>query len=188
MRFLHSAYKIDQIPSCSISEVALLGRSNAGKSSLINALAGQSIAKTSSTPGKTISLNWYEWSKRLSFVDFPGYGYSKRPPKERKRFQELVESFLATRGNLNSGLLLIDCRRKISADEEQLANFFSQIQKPLYFILTKADKLNQKERHQIKSSLDQLNLNWRFFSTKKPPMVKSLANWINKELDSPSGR
>lgn len=129
-------------PADQMLEVAIVGRSNAGKSSLINALAGSRIAQVSSTPGKTRLLNFYQGpSYRL--VDMPGYGFAARSGGEQRDWRQMIESFLATRGNLVGLLLVMDVRRDWSEDEANLIAWMQPRGLPSAVVLTKGDKLSR---------------------------------------------
>jgi GTP-binding protein len=132
--------------------VALAGRSNVGKSTLINRMAGRkALAKTSSTPGKTRSVNVYQADKHgFLLVDLPGYGYAKRSKTEREQWRRLIEMFLHDSPALNGVVLLLDCRIQPQANDQDMAAFLQQGRVPLLPVLTKADKCKQKERSQRK--------------------------------------
>lgn len=129
-------------PSDSLPEVAILGRSNAGKSSLINGVAGSKIALVSSSPGKTRLLNFYQ-APRYRLVDMPGYGFSTRSGDEQASWQGMIEPFLSKRENLVGLLLVMDIRRDWSQDEEDLLEWLRPRALPVAIILTKADKLSR---------------------------------------------
>lgn len=136
-------------------EIAVLGRSNAGKSSLINAWAGSQLAKTSSAPGKTRLINFFQGAK-YRLVDFPGYGYSSRSGHEQASWAGMIESFLASRGNLVGALIVMDCRREWTEDETLLVRFLQKIRRPVAAVLTKADKLNRAEEAKIRQKFLKL--------------------------------
>jgi GTP-binding protein len=137
-------------------EVAVLGRSNAGKSSLINSWAQSQIAKTSSTPGKTRLINFFEGA-RYRLVDFPGYGYSARSGDEQASWGGMIESFLAARGGLKGALLLMDCRREWARDEEMLVRFLKRRACPVFAVLTKADKLKRSEEQKLRAKFEKID-------------------------------
>ena len=130
-----------------LPEVALAGRSNVGKSSLINHLLQQKgLAKTSATPGKTQLLNFFLIEDRFLFVDFPGYGFAKATPEEIWKWSKAIEAYVETRTTLKLILLLVDCRREISKDDELLIAWAKAKKIPLLLILTKTDKLSTSEK------------------------------------------
>lgn len=145
MQFVTSAANLNGCPEDAVPEVALMGRSNAGKSSLINALSSSKIAKVSGTPGKTTLLNFFNVGGKYRIVDMPGYGFASRSASEVDSWQGMIEPFLAARGNLCGLLLLIDIRREWSQDERLLLNWLRPRDLPCAIVLTKADKLTRNE-------------------------------------------
>ncbi len=137
-------------PTAGPAEVAFLGRSNVGKSSLLNKLVNRkSLARTSSTPGKTRLVHWYrvEGEKHvLCLVDLPGYGFARVPKRERESWQKLVESYLDGREELRAAVLLQDLRRDWSEDEALLVEWLAERDVPVIVALTKADKLKPMRR------------------------------------------
>ncbi|MDE7064240.1 MAG: ribosome biogenesis GTP-binding protein YihA/YsxC [Desulfovibrionaceae bacterium] len=143
-----TAYTLDQIVSLPQAQVAFAGRSNVGKSSLVNALAGRkTLAKTSATPGKTRSLNFYHVEPDdFYIVDLPGYGYARCSQKEREAWGRLMERYLTTAMGLKALVLLLDCRLPPQKLDIHLATFAQEHRIPLLPILTKADKCSRRER------------------------------------------
>lgn len=137
-----SAVNLQGCPSDTKPEIAIVGRSNAGKSSLINTIAGSRIAQVSGTPGKTRLLNFYQGPK-YRLVDMPGYGFAARSGSEQREWQKMIESFLAERENLVGLLLVMDIRRDWSKDERSLLDWLRPRMLPAAVILTKADKLSR---------------------------------------------
>lgn len=139
-----------QIPSDPRPQVAFSGRSNVGKSSLINALLGRkSLARVSSSPGKTITINFYDVDKKLYLVDLPGYGFAKRSPEEKKQWSALTDGFFTQNKNidrLSLVLQLVDSRIGPTADDEMMLDFLTQSELPFIVVATKVDKLNATER------------------------------------------
>jgi len=139
-----------QFPTDAIPQVALSGRSNVGKSSLINTLLGRkSLARVSSTPGKTITVNFYEVDKKLFLVDLPGYGFAARNPADRDKWSSLTDGYFTKNKNFDlvKGVVqLIDCRAGITKDDAMMLNFMNEA--GIYYIIavTKIDKLNKTER------------------------------------------
>jgi GTP-binding protein len=153
---LASAPRIDKLPPSGLPEIAFLGRSNVGKSSLLNALARRKkLARTSSTPGKTRELVLFRIRTDrgdVGFVDLPGYGWARVSRKEREGWQKLVEGYLARRSELRLAILLQDVRRDWSEDESLLLEWLAQRKVPGRVVLTKTDKLKlmkRKERIRI---------------------------------------
>jgi len=139
-----SAASVRQFPAPSLPEVAFLGRSNVGKSSLLNRLVGRRrLAFISATPGKTRLLHWYRAERSRGdtlLVDLPGYGYAKVGRAERERWKVLIESYLGARETLRVAVLLQDLRRDFSADETLLVAWLRERQVPVLVALTKCDK------------------------------------------------
>jgi GTP-binding protein len=147
----------DGFPRAGSPEVAFLGRSNVGKSSLLNRLVQRrQLARTSRTPGKTRLVCWYRVERPgndLLLVDLPGYGYAKVSKAERRRWKELVESYLAGRDALRAAVLLQDLRRDVSEDETLLLEWLAERDVPAILALTKVDKLKPMRRAQRVSRL-----------------------------------
>nr|WP_012624832.1 ribosome biogenesis GTP-binding protein YihA/YsxC [uncultured Desulfovibrio sp.]B8J030.1 RecName: Full=Probable GTP-binding protein EngB [Desulfovibrio desulfuricans ATCC 27774] len=143
-----TAYTLDQLTAHPEAQIALAGRSNVGKSSLVNALAGRKkLAKVSSTPGKTRSVNFYLVEPlRFYLVDLPGYGYARASHSEREKWAKLLERYLTECASLKALALLLDCRLPPQQLDLNLASFAQAHGLPLVPILTKADKCNQRER------------------------------------------
>jgi len=156
IRFIKTAVLAKDWPEASVLEVAMVGRSNAGKSSLINAIAGSKIAKVSSTPGKTRALNFFDVNGKYRFVDMPGYGYDARSGNEVKSWQKMIESYLLTRGTLVGLVLVMDIRRKWTDDEQILVDIMEQVGRPVLVALTKSDKIGGNEKRSRVQSLKKL--------------------------------
>jgi GTP-binding protein len=149
-RYVVSAAKPDEFPPPTLPEIAVVGRSNVGKSSLINALVGQDgLARTSRTPGRTRLLNWFEIetkSKKFHLVDLPGYGYAQVDHATRESWRPLIEAYLEKRENLAGILLLIDIRRGVQEEELDFVPWLAERGKPIVAALTKSDKLPKNKR------------------------------------------
>lgn len=155
-KFLKSAVEPKDYPQSRLPEIVVTGRSNAGKSSLINAWTGTKIAKVSQKPGKTRLLNFFETPSYM-LVDLPGYGYASRSNEEVNAYQSMIETYFTIRSQIACLLLVMDINRNWSEDEEILQKFANSIGKALVVVITKVDKLNQKERNQrIKSLSEQV--------------------------------
>jgi GTP-binding protein len=149
-RFLQSASSLSSCPPLAEKEIAFLGRSNAGKSTLINGLLGQRLAKVSSKPGHTTLLNFYvDEARGYRLVDLPGYGYARRAQSEVEKWTPFIEEYLSGRDKLVGFVLVMDSRRDWSDDETNLLGWMRSHRDLRGFLaLTKFDKLNQKERHE----------------------------------------
>ncbi|HRW58597.1 MAG TPA: ribosome biogenesis GTP-binding protein YihA/YsxC [Chlamydiales bacterium] len=131
-------------------EIAIIGRSNVGKSSFINHLfLNKTLAKTSSSPGKTQTINFFDCDHQFILVDLPGYGYAKVNQKTKKNWHNLIDAYLNNSSHLKCALQLIDSRHLPTKDDLQFIQWAKANQIPLFFILTKTDKLSTKEKQQI---------------------------------------
>jgi GTP-binding protein len=147
VRFVTSAFAPAGYPRWERAEIAFAGRSNVGKSSLLNALAGvRGLARTSRTPGRTRSLNFFELGEALALVDLPGFGYAAMAHTEAERIAALLRDYLATRRNLAALVMLIDARRGPADEERELAAMVTHRGIDLIVIATKCDKLRASER------------------------------------------
>ena len=146
-QFVTSAAKPADFPPARLPELAVVGRSNVGKSSLINALVHQpGLARTSRTPGRTRLLNWFEVDGRFHLVDLPGYGYAAVDKDMRAGWQPLIEAYLSSRTTLAGVLLLIDVRRGPEEEELDFVPWLDSKKIPIVVALTKADKLPKNKR------------------------------------------
>lgn len=157
--FIKSATKPSEYPQGNFPEVAIAGKSNVGKSSLINVLVNRkNLAKTSSSPGRTQVINFFRVNGKISLVDLPGYGYAKVPLQVRKTWKPMVESYLQTRKEVRLVILILDARRGASPDDLALLDWLDYHQIPSLIVLTKADKLSQIERARQKKDLAEIPL------------------------------
>lgn len=159
-RFIISAARPEQFPAESEPEIAFLGRSNVGKSSLLNALVGaggiakNGVAHTSSRPGCTQLVNFYQVDGGYRFVDLPGYGYARVPQEKTRSWKDLIESYLTNRGALGLSVLLLDARRGWMEKDLQLREWLEAHGRRYLVAATKVDKLgSQKERHESRQAL-----------------------------------
>ena len=140
--FLYSVAQLNQIPNSNLPEIAFAGRSNVGKSSLINSLTNQNkLAFTSSTPGRTQQINFFSLAERIMLVDLPGYGYAKAPKKLVAGWTELIELYLRGRAELRRCLLLIDARHGLKKNDILAMSLLDEVAQPYQIILTKCDKV-----------------------------------------------
>lgn len=160
-KFLTAAVKYEQYPSADIPEIALVGRSNVGKSSLINCLTNRkNLARTSSSPGKTATINFYDIGGKFRIVDLPGYGYAKVSRQEKEKWSGMIENYLSKRENLVQVIQLVDARHKPTADDKVMFDWISSYNFEPLVVATKLDKL---KKSQIEGNLtaiyEDLNLN-----------------------------
>ena len=154
-----SAVSPAQYPDTQLPEIALAGRSNVGKSSFINTLINRkNLARTSSKPGKTQTLNFYLIEDALHFVDVPGYGYAKVSKTERAKWGEMIETYLTSREQLRAVISLVDLRHKPTEEDIQMYQFLKYYEIPVIVVATKADKIPRGKwnRHEsiVKKALD----------------------------------
>jgi len=146
-RFVTSAAESKQFPPEKLPEIAVVGRSNVGKSSLINSLTGKDgLARTSRTPGRTRLVNWFEIDGKFHLVDLPGYGYAEVSRDMRESWRPLIESYLSERKTLAGVLLLIDVRRGVQEEELDFVPWLEARETSIVVALTKADKLAKNKR------------------------------------------
>lgn len=142
--FVTSSVKIDQCPEPDKPEYAFIGRSNVGKSSLINMLTGRKkLAKVSGSPGKTITINHFSIDDAWYLVDLPGYGFAKRSKSERLKWEKMIRNYLLNRTNLLTVFLLVDLRHEPQSNDLQFMEWLADSQIPFALLFTKADKLKK---------------------------------------------
>jgi GTP-binding protein len=182
-RFLVSNSSVDQCPKSSFSEYAFIGRSNVGKSSLINALTNnKKLAKTSGTPGKTKLINHFLINEAWCLVDLPGYGYAKISKQERKELKTLIQGYFANRKQLVNTFVLIDSRHEPQKIDVDFINALGTQQHPFSIVFTKIDKLSNAQRQNYISAYKSHLLEQGWESV--PPMFESSAKTGegNKEI------
>lgn len=142
-----SAVEASHYPDGHFPEVALAGRSNVGKSSFINSLLGRrNLVRTSSKPGKTRTLNFYNINDSFRFVDVPGYGYAKVSKKERNKWGQMMEAYFETREQLQVVVLIVDSRHQPTQEDVQMFDYVTYLDIPLIVVATKYDKLKRSEQ------------------------------------------
>lgn len=172
------AHGARQFPEHDQPEIALAGRSNVGKSSLLNCLCGQEkLARVSVTPGRTRALHFFKTDAGLTLVDFPGYGFAKGPSADRTEWRILIEAYLMSRSQLKAVAVLVDSRHEPSAEDKALFDWLNSLKKNAICVATKADKLSGNERtNQSKMFVKELKLNH------KPIMFSSQDGMGREEL------
>ena len=151
--FITSAVKPSQYPSTGLPEIAFAGRSNVGKSSLINTLVNRKhLVKTSSTPGRTQLINFFTINDAVTFVDLPGYGYARVPESVRKKWGPMIETYLSGRERLKAVVVIMDIRRTPQTEERDLLNWLNYYHIASILVITKTDKLSKTKQ------LKQLNI------------------------------
>ena len=160
--YLISSARVDQCPQGDLPEFAFIGRSNVGKSSLINMLTGRAgLAKTSATPGKTILINHFLINKEWYLVDLPGYGYAKRGQQQRDELQRMITGYILRREQMMNLFLLIDARHEPQRIDMEFIQWLGENGIPFSIVFTKADKLSKgKLAANVKFYLDELSKEW----------------------------
>jgi GTP-binding protein len=186
--FVKSVAHPSQIPSEDFPQIAFSGRSNVGKSSLINRLMNRrNLAQTSNTPGKTRLLNFYLINRNLHFVDLPGYGFAKRSKAEQKSWAELIDAYLQRSERLRGLVQLIDARHDPSGDDLEMIKWLGEANFPFVVIATKVDKISStKKRKQLDKSLriisDVAEVDFLPFSSATGQGRNELLNWIENVI------
>ncbi len=154
--FIKSLTDVKEKPSGQLPEVLIVGKSNVGKSSLINALCERNrLAFTSSKPGHTKLLNYYNIDNAFYLVDAPGYGYAKGGVDLDRLFGEMMENYFVDNKELKLVLLLLDSRRELNENDKEILSYVQQENIPYYLVITKLDKVNQKEKSQLNKHLKE---------------------------------
>lgn len=154
--FIAGAATIDALPATRLPEIAFVGRSNVGKSSLINALTGRkSLARISHTPGRTQQINFFNLGDQLMLVDLPGYGFAKVSKQQQQQWGDLIGHYLATQPNLRLLCLLIDGRHGIKPSDKDMMTLLKQTATPFLVVLTKADKTKKTELEKVKTDVEE---------------------------------
>jgi GTP-binding protein len=188
--FVKSAETPSHYPEEDFPEIAFVGRSNVGKSSLINCiLKRRKLAHTSNTPGRTQLINFFLVNDNFLFVDLPGYGYAKVPESVRKKWGPMVETYLMIRRSLKLVVMILDIRRDPSEDDLSLIQWLDHYDIPAYFVLTKADKLTRSNRLSRQAAVrESLGLpkdqELLLFSAKSGEGAETLRRKIEKTLSS----
>ena len=193
--FLTTVAHLRDLPAVSVREVAFAGRSNAGKSSAINTLAGRvRLAYVSKTPGRTQHLNYFTLAEGKYFVDLPGYGYAKAPEEIRSQWEGLIGPYLSKRNQLVGLVVIMDVRRPFTDLDIKLIDWFRPTGRPIHILLSKADKLSRQEQTKTLRSVKAEIATWgdadlysvQLFSSLKKTGVEDaetvLASWLDIEI------
>ena len=185
--FVTSAVKPAHYPSPDLPEIAFAGRSNVGKSSLINTLVNRKrLVKTSATPGRTQLINFFIVNKAVYFVDLPGYGYARVPAAVKKHWGPMIETYLTSRKTLKGVALILDIRRMPGPEEANLLAWLGRYDIAIILILTKVDKLSKtnqlKQRQMIADALAKNKSELILFSAKTRKGKKEVLDAIEKQL------
>jgi GTP-binding protein len=192
-RFLTSASKLGECPPDEGWEVAFAGRSNAGKSSAINSLTGNSkLARTSKTPGRTQLINFFSLSSTQRLVDLPGYGYAKVPEQVKRAWTRQIETYLQHRRSLRGLVLLMDCRHPLQDFDKMMLDWARSAAMPVHVLLTKSDKLKkgpgQGVLHKVRGALagDADLVSIQLFSALKHSGLEELRQTLDAWLTDPT--
>ena len=184
-----SAVREDQYPTDNLPEIALSGRSNVGKSSLINTLLNRkNLARTSAQPGKTQTLNFYLVNQDFYLVDVPGYGYAKVSQKKREQFGMMIQDYLETRANLQGLIILVDARHEPTKNDVAMYNYALYLNIPILVVCTKIDKVKKSQQNKAlailkrKLDLNHNNVEVLTFSSVQKLHVQEVWQWIEQNL------
>ncbi|MCG2578450.1 ribosome biogenesis GTP-binding protein YihA/YsxC [Dechloromonas sp. XY25] len=193
--FLTTVANLRDLPQDAVREVAFAGRSNAGKSSAINTLAGRvRLAYVSKTPGRTQHLNYFTLAEGKYFVDLPGYGFAKAPEAIRSQWEGLIGPYLSKRDQLVGLVVIMDSRRPFTDLDVRLIDWFRPTGRPIHILLSKADKLSRQEQTKVLRSVKAEIATWgdadlysvQLFSSLKKTGVeeaeRALAGWLEIEI------
>ena len=154
--FIIGCARLDQVPKTDLPEIAFAGRSNVGKSSLINTLVGQkALARTSNTPGRTQQINFFSLGSQLMIADLPGYGYARAPKAQVQKWTLLVQSYLVGRANLRRVLVLVDARHGLKDNDRSVMMILDKAAQPYQVVLTKADKIKPRPLTDLQGRIEK---------------------------------
>jgi len=188
-KFIIAVQHLPQLPTDEGYEIAFSGRSNAGKSSVINTLCdNRKLARTSKIPGRTQQIIFFELDQQRRFVDLPGYGYAKVPPKIQHHWQQLMQGYFNQRKNMKGLVLVMDIRHPLQAYDQQMIEWCQYAKTPLHLVLTKADKLSKNkgtaQLHQVAKTLKSMKIDvtLQLFSALKGVGLTTLSEQISQWL------
>ncbi len=188
VEFIKSATKPKEYPPPNKPEIAVVGRSNVGKSSFINAVFKRNIAKVSSKPGKTKLVNFFSLNDKIYFVDLPGYGFAAVSKAERQRWKNMIEQYFMNRPNLNFVIMLVDSRYEPTKLDVVMREWLESMDIPFVVVATKIDKLTQKEKSRAKKMIrETLDLEKDFpvflTSAKEGTGIKDVISYIFSNIE-----
>lgn len=185
-----SAVKESQYPEESLPEIAFVGRSNVGKSSLINTILNRkNLARTSGQPGKTQTLNFYDIDSKIVFVDVPGYGFAKVSKKQREQFGQMIEEYLSSRSVLKGVVSLVDSRHEPTEDDILMYQWLNFYKIPILVVGTKIDKTPKSKHNKAESMIkktirfDNTNSDLILFSSQDKTGFDDVWNWIENKAE-----
>jgi len=192
-QFVASYFSVNKLPQHSCREVVFAGRSNCGKSSLINAITGQKkLAITSKTPGRTRSINYFKLNNDNYLIDLPGYGYAQVSSSTKQQWHILLEQFFQTRSSICGVILIMDIRHPLTKFDQQMLDFCGHHSWPTHVVLNKADKLSSQQANstlqKVSASLNKLAINFSIqccSTTKKTgvaPLQEKIIGWLEPPL------
>ncbi|MDJ1646620.1 ribosome biogenesis GTP-binding protein YihA/YsxC [Mycoplasma phocimorsus] len=182
-KFEKSASSINSFIKHEGSEVVFWGRSNVGKSSLINAIAGSKISKTSSTPGRTLLVNYFANKQKNFLVDLPGYGYAKVNKQTQENITQMIDAYFQNATNIKCVFLLIDSRIGFLNSDVEVINYLNKLQLPIFIVFTKVDKLKQSQKAMLKKWIEKYSLSLSInVSSVTKLNIKTLINIVNNYL------
>ena len=187
--FVKSAHTIEDYPYNNLPEIAFAGRSNVGKSTMINTVLNRKgLARTSSKPGHTRSINFFDIDNKFYLVDLPGYGFAKVSEEEKEKWQSLINDYLHYRANLKGIVMIVDARHKPTGQDQMMLNWIREFRIPKIIAATKADKLSNNEKAKqkkvIKNTLGLIEEEkFTFFSAKTAEGKKSIFSFINQIIN-----
>ncbi len=178
--FIKSVARLEQLPRDGRPEIAFVGRSNVGKSTLMNTLLNRKkLALTSGTPGKTRLLNFFLINDQFYFVDLPGYGYARTSKQEQQTWQDLIESYLESSEPLRGVVVLLDTRRGLLDMDRQLLQWLAHYKIPVLLVATKADKVTQADRIQ---TLRHIASESEVYDIDRVTMFSAVRGWGKNEI------
>lgn len=181
VEFLRSIHNFKDYKGFNLPEFAFAGRSNVGKSSLINCLLNTKIAHTSKTPGKTRAINFFSVDGRYILADLPGYGYAKVSKDEMLKWKDLIEAYISHSKRLKTVFILVDILRGLEEEERMLIDWLNYLKKPSKIVFTKIDKLSKNE---LRKKIDELSdITPLFFSSKTKEGKKEILKLIETSMD-----